>query len=161
MRGPRRIARRTTGIARLPFGAPRERRRAIPRAGHRAVVTLVALTLFVGLAALAANLAWTRYAASLRPLDLAASREGSTLVVDRDGRLLRAFTLPDGRWRLPATTHDVDPRYVAMLIAYEDGRFTEHSGVDPPRAASRRGTMARCAAISSPAVRRFRCRSRA
>ncbi len=52
-------------------------------------------------------------------------------MVDRDGRLLRAFTLPDGRWRLPATTHDVDPRYLAMLIAYEDGRFYQHHGVDP------------------------------
>ena len=68
--------------------------------------------------------------ASLGPLDLAASREGSTIVVDRDGRLLRPFTLPDGRWRLPATTHDVDPRYLAMLVAYEDGRFYEHDGVD-------------------------------
>ncbi len=67
---------------------------------------------------------------AFRPLDLAASREGSTVVVDRDGRLLRPFTLPDGRWRLPATTHDVDPRYVAMLVAYEDGRFYEHHGVD-------------------------------
>ncbi len=81
-------------------------------------------------ASLAAGVAWTRYAASLGPLDLAASREGSTIVVDRSGRLLRPFTLPDGRWRLPATTHDVDPRYLAMLIAYEDGRFYDHRGVD-------------------------------
>ena len=81
-------------------------------------------------ASLAAGVAWTRYAASLGPLDLAASREGSTIVVDRNGRLLRPFTLPDGRWRLPATTHDVDPRYLAMLIAYEDGRFYDHRGVD-------------------------------
>ena len=69
-------------------------------------------------------------ATSLGPLDLAASHEGSTIVVDRDGRLLRPFTLPDGRWRLPTTTHDVDPRYVAMLVAYEDGRFYSHDGVD-------------------------------
>ena len=82
------------------------------------------------LALISADSAWTRYTASLAPLDLAASREGSTLVVDRDGRLLRPFTLPDGRWRLKATTHDVDPRYVAMLIAYEDGRFYDHHGVD-------------------------------
>ena len=34
-------------------------------------------------ASLAAGVAWTRYAASLGPLDLAASREGSTIVVDR------------------------------------------------------------------------------
>ena len=77
----------------------------------------------VASAGFGASLAWTRYTASLGPLDLAASREGSTIVVDRDGRLLRPFTLPDGRWRLPATTHDVDPRYIAMLVAYEDGRF--------------------------------------
>ena len=81
-------------------------------------------------AGLAAAIGWTQYAAGLGPLDLVASREGSTIVVDRDGRLLRPFTLPDGRWRLPATTHDVDPRYLAMLVAYEDARFTEHRGVD-------------------------------
>ena len=84
----------------------------------------------VAAAGFGASFAWTRYTASLGPLDLAASREGSTIVVDRDGRLLRPFTLPDGRWRLPATTHDVDPRYVAMLVAYEDGRFYQHDGVD-------------------------------
>src|SRR5271167_4802835 len=81
-------------------------------------------------ASVAAGVAWTRYTASLGPLDLAASREGSTIVVDRSGRLLRPFTLPDGRWRLPATTHDVDPRYLAMLVGYEDGRFYDHRGVD-------------------------------
>ena len=93
-------------------------------------------------------------------IDLAASREGSTIVVDRDGRLMRPFTLPDGRWRLPATTHDVDPRYLAMLVAYEDGRFYEHRGVDA-RALFARGRGNGCgAAMSSPAARRSRCRSR-
>ena len=67
---------------------------------------------------------------SLGPLDLASARLGSTIVVDRDGRLLRAFTLPDGRWRLPTTAGEVDPRYLAMLLAYEDGRFYAHHGVD-------------------------------
>jgi penicillin-binding protein 1C len=47
--------------------------------------------------------AWNGYVESLGPLDLASARLGSTIVVDRDGRLLRAFTLPDGRWRLPTT----------------------------------------------------------
>jgi penicillin-binding protein 1C len=92
-------------------------------------VFAVALAVVIA-AAFGVSVAWTRYAASLGPLDLAASREGSTIVVDRDGRLLRPFTLPDGRWRLPATTHDVDPRYIAMLIAYEDRRFYQHDGVD-------------------------------
>ena len=97
---------------------------------RRAALIAVAAATFLLGSYLAASLAWTRYVANLGPLDLAASREGSTIVVDRDGRLLRPFTLPDGRWRLPATTHDVDPRYVAMLVAYEDGRFYQHNGVD-------------------------------
>ena len=96
----------------------------------RAALIALAAATFLLASYLAASLAWTRYVANLGPLDLAASREGSTIVVDRDGRLLRPFTLPDGRWRLPATPHDVDPRYVAMLVAYEDGRFYQHNGVD-------------------------------
>jgi len=55
----------------------------------------------------------------------------SSLVVDRDGRLLRPYTTADGRWRLPATRADVDPRFLAMLFAYEDRRFLSHRGVDP------------------------------
>ena len=97
---------------------------------RRAALIALAAATFLLASCLVASLAWTRYTASLGPLDLSASREGSTIVVDRDGRLLRPFTLPDGRWRLPATTHDVDPRYVAMLGAYEDGRFYQHDGVD-------------------------------
>jgi penicillin-binding protein 1C len=54
----------------------------------------------------------------------------STAVIDREGRLLRPYTTQDGRWRLPATVKDVDPRYLAMLIAYEDKRFRVHSGID-------------------------------
>ena len=54
----------------------------------------------------------------------------SPTVLDRNGRLLRAYTTPDGRWRLPVTASDVDPRYVEMLIAYEDRRFHDHAGVD-------------------------------
>ena len=34
------------------------------------------------------------------PLPLEAAASSSRLVLDRDGHLLRAFTTPDGRWRL-------------------------------------------------------------
>ncbi len=63
-------------------------------------------------------------------LDLSRAREGSHIAVDRNGQLLRAFTTPDGRWRLPVAAADVDPRFLAMLIAYEDHRFYAHPGVD-------------------------------
>lgn len=50
-------------------------------------------------------------------------------VLDREGRLLRAFTVADGRWRLDPGP--VDPLFIAMLLAYEDHRFRDHAGVDP------------------------------
>ena len=63
------------------------------------------------------------------PLEVAAS--SSRLVLDRDGHLLRAFTTPDGRWRLDAKPEDVSPTYLALLFAFEDRRFWRHPGVDP------------------------------
>jgi penicillin-binding protein 1C len=59
------------------------------------------------------------------------SMQFSTLVVDREGRLLRAFATADGRWRLPARVADVDPRYLELLLGYEDQRFRTHDGIDP------------------------------
>jgi len=55
----------------------------------------------------------------------------SSLVVDKDGQLLTPFTAADGIWRLPVTAEEVDPRYLAMLVAFEDKRFESHPGVDP------------------------------
>src|SRR5262245_30572667 len=69
--------------------------------------------------------------ASVPPPDLARLQDRSTLVVDSDGKLLRAYTTADGKWRLPATASDVDPRYLAMLRGYEDKRFDSHFGIDP------------------------------
>jgi penicillin-binding protein 1C len=55
----------------------------------------------------------------------------STTVIDRNGKLLRAFTTPDGRWRMPVEPEEIDPRYFDMLKAFEDRRFEDHGGVDP------------------------------
>lgn len=51
-------------------------------------------------------------------------------VLDRDGDLLRAYTVENGRWRLPVAYDAVDPTYIEMLIAYEDRRFWSHPGID-------------------------------
>jgi penicillin-binding protein 1C len=61
---------------------------------------------------------------------LGEAAESSTIVTDRQGRLLRAFTTDDGRWRLPVEQSRVDKRYLDMLIAFEDRRFQVHPGVD-------------------------------
>ncbi len=55
----------------------------------------------------------------------------SVEVLDRDGDLLRAYTVADGRWRMAVNLADVDADYLAMLIAFEDKRFHDHPGVDP------------------------------
>jgi penicillin-binding protein 1C len=65
----------------------------------------------------------------------------SAQVLDRNGQLLRAYTVADGRWRLAVAADQVDPGYIAMLIAFEDKRFYDHGGVDA-RAVLRAGWQA-------------------
>jgi penicillin-binding protein 1C len=104
------------------------RRRETPGGGARGLCKIliasgVACAGFIALAA-----AWV---VSLGPAPTGADIEFSTVVVDRDGQVLRPYATSDGRWRLPATVENVDPRYLAALIAYEDKRFFGHHGVDP------------------------------
>jgi penicillin-binding protein 1C len=65
------------------------------------------------------------------PAPLGRDLEVSTLALDRNGKLLRAYLTSEGRWRLPATRDQVDPRYLDALLTYEDKRFYHHRGVDP------------------------------
>ena len=85
----------------------------------------------LGAAAIAATLAGAWWLHSPGPPPRGDDLAVSTLVLDRDGRLLRPYATPEGRWRLPVKLDAVDPRYVEMLLAYEDRRFRSHGGVDP------------------------------
>ena len=109
-------------------GTLRPAPRSISTAGFFAIVhgTLLVIAILVCAAVGAIAWAWMR----LEPLSLARAEALSVTVLDRNDRLLRAYAAPDGRWRLPAETKDVDPRYLAMLLAYEDKRFRSHPGVD-------------------------------
>jgi len=113
-----------------------DHRASIPMAGTRMSGTVVWLrrtTLAVGLLGVLALTAWGGFEAaiaSMPPPPLQSADEVSVTVVDRKDRLLRAFTTADGRWRLPATHDSVDQRYLSILLAFEDGRFYEHGGVD-------------------------------
>ncbi|BCW88081.1 Biosynthetic peptidoglycan transglycosylase [Alphaproteobacteria bacterium SO-S41] len=64
------------------------------------------------------------------PPDFGRAHQRSTVVLAADGTMLRGFLTPDDKWRLPVTLKDVDPRYVRLLLAYEDRRFQDHGGVD-------------------------------
>ncbi|MDC7789780.1 penicillin-binding protein 1C [Rhodoplanes sp. TEM] len=78
--------------------------------------------------ALGAGALWVN---SLGPPPLGKDLAWSTVVLDRDGRILRPYATPEGRWRLRAARQDVDPRFFELLLAYEDRRFRDHAGVDP------------------------------
>ena len=93
------------------------------RPRHVFAAAAVMVVVFVAAAAL--------YVHALGPVPLGRHLAYSHLVVDRNGKLLRAYATPEGRWRLPATVKDVDPKFLKLLFAYEDKRFYEHHGVDP------------------------------
>ncbi len=90
------------------------------------IVGIVSAALLVGGAAFGLDALDKAY-----PPPLEAAQQRSFEVLDRDGRLLRAFATPDGRWRLKTSAAEVDPQFLRMLIAYEDQRFYNHHGIDP------------------------------
>jgi penicillin-binding protein 1C len=95
----------------------------------RRIVHLAAAAFALILICILAVAAWV---VSLGPLSLAQAKEVSTTIVDRNGKLLRAYAMADGRWRLPVDARiGVDPGYLKLLLAYEDRRFRSHAGVDP------------------------------
>jgi penicillin-binding protein 1C len=91
------------------------------------LIYVLATGVLLLLTAIAGLVAFER---ALGPVPLDKLGENSRLLLDRDGRLLRAFTTREDRWRLPVALADVDARFIDMLIAYEDKRFHDHAGVD-------------------------------
>lgn len=91
----------------------------------------LSIGLAVGLVTAAGLIVGLDAADKAYPPPLERARVASAEVLDADGELLRAFATPEGRWRLRTTIENVDPRFLKMLVAYEDQRFYQHSGVDP------------------------------
>lgn len=91
----------------------------------------LSIGLAVGLVTAAGLIAGLDAADRAYPPPLERARVASAEVLDADDELLRAFATPEGRWRLRTTVENVDPRFLKMLVAYEDQRFYEHAGVDP------------------------------
>jgi len=108
--------------------------RGVPRRHARWRLRIAAATLFLlaaaGVIVLAAVQTVGQIEASLPAFPAPGAIPTSPVVVDRNGKLLRPFTIADGRWRLPVTVGEVDKRYLGMLVAYEDKGFASHGGVD-------------------------------
>jgi penicillin-binding protein 1C len=120
--------------ASTPFAATSEDVDGRDKPGHhgerkRRIVRIAGTALAGIFLVICAFAAWV---VSLGPLPLQQARQVSTTIVDRNGKLLRAYAMADGRWRLPVDGKTgVDPGYLKLLLAYEDRRFYSHGGVDP------------------------------
>ncbi|MFN8207367.1 MAG: penicillin-binding protein 1C [Bacteroidales bacterium] len=67
------------------------------------------------------------YIFSIRQLDF--QKDYSTILEDRNGRLLGAGLSRDGQWRFPAVD-SLSANYLTCLLTFEDKRFYTHHGVD-------------------------------
>jgi len=105
--------------------------KAAPQPSRHTALRRLALGLAVAPAALFALGAGLAALDRAFPPRLEPASTASPIVLDRHDRLLAAFTTSAGRWRLPVTSDEVDQRFLAMLVAYEDQRFASHAGVDP------------------------------
>ncbi len=54
----------------------------------------------------------------------------STVIPDRNGRLLSAAIAADGQWRFPPDP-ELPEKFKHVIILYEEKRFFRHMGVDP------------------------------
>jgi len=55
----------------------------------------------------------------------------STLIVDEQNKLLRAYLSHDDIWRFPIALEKVPDHFLKSLLCIEDKRFNYHPGVDP------------------------------
>jgi penicillin-binding protein 1C len=67
-------------------------------------------------------------ALALVPVEPLFETPTSTVLLDRNGRLLAARVASDGQWRMPATEH-VPVRFEKCLLTFEDRHFQHHRGV--------------------------------
>ena len=80
----------------------------VKRLSSRPVARWIAATALAAIVLIGAAAA----ADALFPPDPSRYVGRSAIVTDKDHRILRAFTTPDGKWRLAARVADVDPRYL-------------------------------------------------
>src|SRR5204862_2524588 len=94
------------------------------RATKRRCAIIALLTFLLPVLAFKASVYWLPY----RQPNL--SPPQSTLVLDRDGQPLFASVAFDGQWRIPLDADAINPDLLNAIIAVEDARFYEHTGVD-------------------------------
>ncbi len=86
-------------------------------------ISIIAVIVLVAAGAIALERAF--------PPDLSRLQSVGSEVLDRDGRLLAVLPASGGVWRFAATTDEISPAFLDLLVRVEDRRFWWHPGVDP------------------------------
>ncbi|MFQ5602659.1 MAG: penicillin-binding protein 1C [bacterium] len=55
----------------------------------------------------------------------------STIILDRNDNLLRAFLAGDDMWRIPVSVDEISPTLKKAVLTYEDKYFYRHFGINP------------------------------
>lgn len=55
----------------------------------------------------------------------------STIVLDRNGKMLRVFLSPEEMWQIPVAVEKISPTLKKAVIGYEDKYFYWHFGINP------------------------------
>ncbi len=91
----------------------------------------VSILLKLGLIVLLLFLAVDQLLPLAQPFSQQQQDKFARLIVAQDGTPLRAFADKQGVWRYPVSLHEVSPRYIDTLLAYEDRWFWYHPGINP------------------------------
>jgi len=83
------------------------------------------------LAGAVAGCALALWVSDMPPPRLDRFLNSASVVVDRQGEVLRAFPARDGAWRFVVSPDEVDSGYLGMLLSFEDKAFYQHRGVSP------------------------------
>ena len=109
----------------------------------KGLTVLLTLTLVVTLSALI----W--YVA--QPPDLGRLSNFSSALRGTDNRIINLTLTADGFWREPIQIDAIDQKLIDVLVAYEDQRFWEHSGVDLRALTRAAGNMIKFGQVGSGA----------
>jgi penicillin-binding protein 1C len=91
----------------------------------RKLLTAPPLTLLLLWTTFHCAVAWLPY-----PQIIDRSPPTATLIQDRNGTQLAAFAASNGDWQLPLTESEITPHLFNAIVAVEDSRFFQHTGVD-------------------------------
>lgn len=65
-----------------------------------------------------------------QPIELGRKNDFAYALRAENGKIIQLKLTEEGYWREPVKLSEIDPKFISILIAYEDKRYFEHVGID-------------------------------